>query len=325
MSHIAGIDIGGTKCAVSLGRIEGEEAVIVEKRQFATPEGPEQTIDMLMEQLEQLLGLSSIARPSAVGISCGGPLDSEKGLLLSPPNLPGWDSVDIVRPFRERYGVPVKLQNDANAGAVAEWKWGAGRGTRNMVFLTFGTGMGAGLILNGQLYCGTNDMAGEIGHVTMEAFGPVGYGKVGSFEGFCSGGGIAELARSCALAALQAGEPLSFCESYEQLGRISARKVGEAALRGDEAAVEIMRISGEQLGRGLAVLVDILNPERIVVGSIYHRQRSLLEPAALEELAKRALKRSRSVCTIVPAKLGERVGDYASLAVAHMELKEREA
>lgn len=323
MSYLAGIDIGGTKCAVSLGQIKGEELIILEKRQFATSLGSEQTIDRLMKELTDLLDVYHVEKPSAIGISCGGPLDSKRGLLLSPPNLPGFGHVDIVTPFREHYDTPVKLQNDANAGALAEWKWGAGKGTRHMVFLTFGTGMGAGLILNGQLYSGTNDMAGEIGHVAMGPFGPVGYGKVGSFEGFCSGGGIAELARSYALASLQSGEQLSFCRSYDELNVITAEKVGAAALQGDAAAIEIIRIVGQQLGMGLAMLVDILNPEKIVIGSIYHRQRSLLEPEVLAVLEKQALRRSLSVCTIVPAQLGEQVGDYASLTVAYMELKER--
>ncbi|WP_217595123.1 ROK family protein [Cohnella sp. GbtcB17] len=324
---VAGLDIGGTKCAVSLGLLddEGEVASIVAKRQFATPDAAREALAELADTLEDALRRTDVAGPlAAVGISCGGPLDSARGLLLSPPNLVGWGTVDVVGPFAARFGVPVGLQNDANACAVAEWRWGAGRGTRHMIFLTFGTGMGAGLILNGRLYAGANDMAGEIGHVTMETHGPAGYGKVGSFEGFCSGGGIAELARGYALAALQAGEPLSFCRSYEALGAITARLVGEAAMQGDAAAAEIMRVSGEQLGRGLAILVDVLNPERIVIGSIYGRQRSLLEPAALDALAGRALKRSLQACEIVPAQLGELAGDYGALAVARMALEEKE-
>ncbi|MHA6484887.1 ROK family protein [Paenibacillus sp. strain BS8-2] len=323
MSCLAGIDIGGTKCAVSLGQIKEDTLVVLEKRQFTTPRGVEPTITGLMDELAGLLADYQTERPAAIGISCGGPLDSRRGLLLSPPNLPGFDRVDIVTPFRERYGVPVKLQNDANSGALAEWKWGAGRGTRNMVFLTFGTGMGAGLILNGQLYTGTNDMAGEIGHITMGEFGPAGYGKVGSFEGFCSGSGIAQLAQTHALAALQSGRQLSFCGSYEEMNGMTAEKVGMAALHGDADAMAIIRMAGRQLGRGLSFIVDILNPEKIIIGSIYHRQRSLLEPEVMDVLKREALAHSLSVCTIVPSQLGEQVGDYASLTVAYMELTER--
>src|SRR5690606_15592063 len=140
---------------------------------------------------------------AAIGISCGGPLDSRRGVILSPPNLPGWDRIPVVEVFQQAFKVPVALQNDANAGALAEWLWGAGRGSHNMIFLTFGTGMGAGLILNGQLYSGTNDLAGEVGHIRLAPDGPVGYGKAGSFEGFCSGGGIKQLATDRAKMALK--------------------------------------------------------------------------------------------------------------------------
>ncbi len=170
---------------------------------------------------------------SAVGRRCGGPLDSTQGLILSPPNLPGWDRVDVVTPFRERFGVPTSLQNDANACAVAEWQWGAGRGVRSMVFLTFGTGMGAGLILDGRLYAGASDMAGEVGHIRLAEDGPLGYGKRGSFEGFCSGSGIARLAQSRALEAIQAGTPPAFCPTLADLDKVTAASVGKAAQAGD--------------------------------------------------------------------------------------------
>jgi glucokinase len=163
---------------------------VVRKVQFATQNTPQSTIKLLVETLDGLverLNIKSAIR--AIGISCGSPLDSQKGLILSPPNLPNWDCVDIIAPFK-KYQVPVGLQNDANACGLAEWKWGAGKGYQNVIFLTFGTGMGAGLILNGKLYTGTNDMAGEVGHIRLKEDGPIGYGKKGSFEGFCSGGGL---------------------------------------------------------------------------------------------------------------------------------------
>lgn len=158
--------------------------------------------------------------------------------------------IAIVTPFREFFDVPVGLQNDANACALAEWKWGAGRGCSNMIFLTFGTGMGAGLILDGRLYAGANDMAGEVGHIRMEKTGPIGYGKAGSFEGFCSGGGIAKLGQQMARDRLQNGQAVSFCQTHEELSAITAQKVGEAAKQGDKFALEIFDIVDKQLGRG---------------------------------------------------------------------------
>ena len=184
MTLLAGVDIGGTKCAVGLGWAEAGTVTPLHKRRFPTPATPEAALAQLVTDLETLVREQGEGAPAAVGVSCGGPLNSTQGLILSPPNLPGWDAVDVVSPFREHFGVPAALQNDANACALAEWQWGAGRGCRSMVFLTFGTGMGAGLILDGQLYAGITDMAGEVGHVRLAEDGPLGYGKRGSFEGF---------------------------------------------------------------------------------------------------------------------------------------------
>lgn len=318
MKLLAGIDIGGTKCAVSLGALDGDgdQITIVSKSRFATPSTPEEAIEKLLAALDQELTVRTGDKLAAIGISCGGPLDSRRGLVLSPPNLPGWDAVDIVSPFVRRFGVPAALQNDANACALAEWKWGAGKGCSNMIFLTFGTGMGAGLILNGALYSGTNDMAGEVGHVRLEPDGPIGYGKAGSFEGFCSGGGIAQLAQRIVSQRLTAGEPPAFCQKAEELPGLTAELVGRAAQQGDPVAVDIYRQSALRLGRALALLVDVLNPQRIVIGSIYGRQKALMEPIVMEELRREALPHSIAVCEIVQAGLGEQIGDYASLSVA---------
>jgi glucokinase len=318
MTILAGIDIGGTKCAVSLGSLDPHDQVrILAKERFET-RGPQETQWEIQKRLENLVGqLGMDSQIEAIGISCGGPLDSQRGRILSPPNLPGWDDIDIVTPLQEKFHVPVGLQNDANACALAEWQWGAGRGCQNMIFLTFGTGMGAGLILDGRLYSGSNDMAGEVGHIRMAAEGPLGYGKAGSLEGFCSGGGIARLAKSMVKDHYLQGGKSSICgDSEEQIAGINAQLVSEAALEGDELALRIMRIVGVTLGQALSFLVDILNPEKIVIGSIYLRQRELLEPIVLECLKKEALPRSLEVCQVVPAGLGELVGDYASLSVA---------
>ncbi|MDI4644824.1 ROK family protein [Cohnella hashimotonis] len=321
MKLLAGIDIGGTKCAVSLGRPTMDGIEIVGKQMLPTAGTPEFMIGSLLDGLDALLATAGAAAPDAVGISCGGPLDASRGLILSPPNLPGWDLVDIVGAVRQRQAAPVALQNDANACALAEWQWGAGRGTDHMVFLTFGTGLGAGLILNGRLYAGANGMAGEAGHIRLSEFGPVGYGKLGSFEGFCSGGGIAQLGASLALEQLQRGHAPSYCASVSELGGITALRVGEAALAGDETALAAMRISGDRLGQGLAVLVDLFNPERIVIGSIYAKLRPLLEPPMQAALKREALTHALSACSVLPAALDDRVGDYAGLSVASDALR----
>lgn len=316
MKLLAGVDIGGTKCAVVLGRQTDSGVDLLAKRRFPTPPTHAQAMQQLIDALSEVLRQHPDSALEGIGVSCGGPLDSRAGLILSPPNLPGWDRVDVVMPFADRFGVPVALQNDANACALAEWRWGAGRGCRSMIFLTFGTGMGAGLILDGRLYSGANDLAGEVGHVRLAEDGPVGYGKAGSFEGFCSGGGIANLARMLAEQQLASSRGPLYAPTAADLPTVTAETVAEAAHQGDSLAREVYRLSGEALGRGLALLVDILNPERIIIGSIYLRQQALLEPVALEVLRREALPLALSVCEILPAGLGEHVGDFASLALA---------
>lgn len=288
-----GIDIGGTKCAFVTGNLEGQ---VLSRKEVATAEY--ETWELLLEALLPETAFGVDARPLAIGVSCGGPLDEERGLILSPPNLPGWDEVPIVQWLENRYGVPAFLQNDANACAVAEWLFGAGKGTKNMVFMTFGTGLGAGLILDGRLYRGTNGMAGEIGHVRARADGPVGYGKAGSYEGFCSGGGIRQLA-----------------------GGKSAKEVAALAEAGDEAMQAVLRESAETLGHCVSILIDLFNPQRVVIGSVFARAEKWFRTPMEEVIAKEALPLSAQVCRVVPAVLGNQIGDMAALSVAILGLE----
>jgi glucokinase len=277
-------------------------------------------IELLFTTAENLLQEHHLTAGElkGIGISCGGPLSSKKGLILSPPNLIGWDKIPIVQMAEEHFKVKTLLQNDANACAVAEWKYGAGKGIDNLIFLTFGTGMGAGLILNGRLYSGPSDLAGEVGHIRLSDMGPVGFGKAGSFEGYCSGGGIAQLGQIKAREKLQVGETVSFCKTIDDLPNISAKTIAEAALQGDEAAIEVYRICAKYLGRGLAMLIDVLNPEMIILGSIYGRARQLLEPVMMEVIKQEAYAESVDTCNIVAAGLGENIGDIAALSLALM-------
>jgi glucokinase len=327
MNYLLGIDIGGTKCAVTLGQTTADAGIaILAKTSFATPpNAPDGTLDRIVQSCRTLVAQQNLALAdvAGIGISCGGPLDSRRGLILSPPNLIGWDRVPVVDRLATALGRRPTLQNDANACAVAEWRYGAGRGLENLVFLTFGTGLGAGLILNGQLYSGTNDMAGEVGHIRLETTGPVGYGKAGSFEGFCSGGGIAQLATTMVLERLQRGEKVAFCPTLDALATLDARTVGDYAEAGDPLAQAIYRRSGEYLGRGLAVLIDILNPQAIIIGSIFARRTALLWDAAAAVIEQEALGLARNVCQVRPAALGEQLGDYAALALAAYGLETR--
>lgn len=319
-----GIDIGGTKCAVLLGNScipqNSDDTFILEKRTFLTEpkKGLNHTLSRLYETIDGLIEEHRILPEEVVGIgvSCGGPLDHVKGVILNPPNLYGWNEVPIVSLLYNRYRIPSFLQNDADASALAEWRFGAARGCHNVVFLTFGTGMGAGLILDDKLYCGTNNMAGEVGHIRLEQNGPVGYGKAGSFEGFCSGGGIAQIARNKVVEYMQRGVYPPFCPDLSHLDEMDAKNIAEAATAGDPVALEIYKICGENLGRGLSVIVDILNPEIIVLGSIFERNSELIWPHAKRILEKEALPQSLRACKVVPAALGDSIGDYAALSVA---------
>jgi glucokinase len=302
-THAIGVDIGGTKTAVSLWTLGGE---LLGKRRFAT-EGPSDMIIGAIGALARLLALESgipLEAVAGVGISCGGPLDSSRGLVLSPPNLPSWDRVPIAAALAASLGRPCFLENDANACALAEWHWGAGRGCRNMVFLTFGTGLGAGLILDGRLYRGACDLAGEVGHVRMAQDGPVGYGKRGSWEGLCSGGGISRL--------------------YEEEtgSRMSAKEICDDARSGEAAALRIIDKSATYLGRGIAMLIDVLNPDCVVIGSVFARSEDLFRPAMEAAIEAESLPAARAHCVVLPAALGELLGDMAALGVV-LDRRER--
>jgi glucokinase len=296
-----GLDIGGTKTAVSLW--EGEN--LLKKHKFFTRGNPAEVIKIVIDAIGRIGGECSVGKTqiAALGISCGGPLDSKNGLILSPPNLPGWDAIPIVSILKEKIGIPCFLENDANACALAEWYWGAGRGCRNMAFLTFGTGLGCGLILNGQLYRGAGDLAGEVGHIRIAEDGPEGYGKRGSWEGYCSGGGLSRL-------------------YAETTGRNETGKyICDAAEKGDPDALKVIESCAFYLGRGLALLIDILNPERIVLGSIFARSEKLFRTTMERVIEREALALSRKQCVILPAQLGEMLGDRAALGVAVNGLK----
>ncbi len=322
--YTIGIDIGGTKCAVVLGKALLQEKelgeFILDRIVFPTePEkGPDYIIGNICDFINLMMERNNIGKEQVIGIgiSCGGPLDHIQGIIMNPPNLPGWNSINIVKMIESTFHIPTYIQNDANACALAEWKLGAARGCNNIIFLTCGTGMGAGLILDGKLYNGTCNMAGEIGHIRLAEFGPVGFGKAGSFEGFCSGGGIAQIAKMKALEKLQMGESSELCPDISLIEQLNAKNVALAAEKGDPLAKEIYRISGHYLGVVISLLIDILNPEIIVIGSIYERSKNLFWPDMQEVVEREALKLSRNCCRIVPAELGDNIGNYAALLVA---------
>jgi len=303
-SYIIGLDIGGTKTAVVLGDYGGR---IHDRAQFATDpaRGFDATFADLCRQIEATRAVATDQRRelAALSVSIGGPLDIERGIIYSPPNLPGWDAIPLKALLEERFGLPTYVEHDGNAGALAEWYFGAARGARNVIFLTMGTGLGGGLILNGQLYRGSSDLAGEVGHMRIAETGPVAYGKAGSWEAFCSGAGIARLA------ALR-------CPQRWSADQVTVRELAALANAGDADALAVLAEAGRYLGRGLAILIDILNPEVIVIGSLAVRLGDLVLRPAYEEVRREALPGAVAACRIVPAALGERIGDVAALCAA---------
>ncbi len=310
-----GVDIGGTKTAVVLSQ---EPPSMLARIEFRTlpDRGPERAIERIKKSIHELIGSSGIERSRLgdVGVSCGGPLDQTAGIIQAPPNLATWVDVPITSILSQEFGLACRMENDANAGAVAEHRFGAGQGTRHMIFLTMGTGLGAGVIADGRLLSGAAGQAGEIGHVRLSAHGPVGYNKAGSVEGWASGGGMAQVARGEVEAALARGETTALAAKLDS--PLTAKDVAEAAQQGDALAQSIVASTGSRLGEALAILVDLFNPERIVIGGLAMRLgESLLTPAR-QVMEREALPASAKLCQVVPAALGERIGDVAAICVA---------
>ena len=302
-----GVDVGGTKTAVILSARPPEALARIE---FATlPEqGPERALQLIVESARSLLAQHGLG-VKAVGVSCGSPLDRVKGIIQAPPNLATWIDVPIRSLLEEAFDAPCQVENDANAGAVAEHRFGAGVGTDHMVFLTLGTGLGAGIIANGSLYLGAQGDAGEIGHVRLSPTGPVGYHKAGSIEGWSSGGGIAQLA---ARVLTRPGRS----SRLHAVENVTARDVGIAAQAGDAVARSILRRSGERLGQTLAMLIDVLNPQRIVLGGLAWRMGEPFMAPMRRVMEREALPQTLRACEVVPAALGEKIGDVAAMCVA---------
>ena len=294
---LLGIDVGGTKTAVVLG----DEALnILARAEFPTE--PELGFQSFIERLSsEIIGLTGDLIPSRVGISVGGPMDCKTGTLFNPPHL-RWGTVNIVQPLVERFGFSITIEHDGRAGALAEGILGAGRGFLNIVFLTLGTGLGAGIIINGNIYSGSTGLAGEVGHMRVAEDGPSLYGKNGSWESFCGGTGISLYAHY---------------RFPERFGRgTTTQDISHLALKKDPNAITVLRESGAYFGKGLAVLLDILDPDRIILGNLAWRLPKIWLEAALKRAAEEALVGDEARNRVVITELKDRIGDYAALIVA---------
>lgn len=309
---IIGIDVGGTKTAIVEGTTGGE----ILQRSMMPTNGARpfiETFPALAEHVERAISLSHSLdrRPIAISVAVAGPVDAGVGHLLDPPNLPGWHDVSLTRTLERRFpSLPVFVEHDAKAGALAEFRFGAGRtrpGLRDMVFLTFGTGNGAGIIVGGQLVRGANEMAGEVWAMPVA---PDDGARLKTtedgWESVSSGRGLLSIARRL------------YPSRWNSANRIS--DVVDAALDGDTDALDVIHESALWLGAGLAVLVSVLNPQLIVIGSLAAVLGDRLLAPARTVLARHALPRAVAACEIVPGVLGSRLGDVQSLMAAIVAL-----
>ncbi|HEY0100418.1 MAG TPA: ROK family protein [Pyrinomonadaceae bacterium] len=315
---IAAIDIGGTKIALGLAPLDGQPLPF---RRFPTriKNAPEQILEEACSELERMAGEAGV-HLVAVGIGCGGPLDRRRGLILSPPNLPRWDEFPIVRQVEERFGIPVLLDNDANAAALGEHEYGAGRGLRNLVYITISTGIGGGLIIDNRLVHGIGDGAGEVGHMVVAPGGrPCGCGARGCLEAICSGTSIAR--RALERLALDE-QPSTLRAGGEQ---ITAHDVAEAARDGDELARAVWDETLDYLALGLSNIIATLAPEAIILGGgVSTSGDQLLVPLRERVCASVKIMPVEQV-RILQASLGGDSGVYGALIIGRRALAARRA
>jgi glucokinase len=310
--HVLALDIGGTKLAAGVVDRDGTVlAMRVEPSRVS--EGPDVMIARHLELGREAVAASGVPWSSiaAVGIACGGPLDPRAGVIQSPLSLPGWDDIPLVRIVSEALGRPALVDNDATAGALAEWRYGVGRNraVRDLVYLTISTGVGGGLVLDGSVYRGVAGNAGELGHLTVDYRGRrCACGRLGCVEAYASGTNIAVRARE----ALEAGEP----SSLRDLATVTARDVSEAAAAGDPLAARVWDETTEILGSAVANILDIFNPELVVLGGgVTRAGAQLLDP--VRDLGRRlAMPPAARSGDVVLAGLGDELGVVSAAALA---------
>ncbi|MFB9991135.1 ROK family protein [Deinococcus oregonensis] len=310
--HVLAIDIGGTKLAVGIVAETGELIDSVRTPTHAE-QGPDRVLERLLDLSHSLLRRSPVP-VERVGVGCGGPLDTRRGLIQNPPNLPGWIDYPLVRRLEDSLALPVALDNDANAAALAEFHFGAGQGTRHMVYLTISTGVGGGLILNGELYRGKRGNAGELGHIQVKYDGdPCNCGGRGCLEGYASGTNIARRARD--LAVLHPESMLALTPRAE----ITAQTVLAALRAGDAVAWRLWNDTLDLMAAGVASIVNAFDPERVVIGGGITNFGDLLFPPLRQRVTQRTMPALMSGVEICPAVFAENVGILGAAAVAFRE------
>ena len=309
---IAGIDIGGTKIAVALENLNGKK-VSARRLPTQTEIGADAIIGTIFRAIEEMLEENQ-SKLVAVGIGCPSPLDLENGLVMSPSNLQDWDNFPIVRLFQDRFNVPVVLENDANAAALGEFVYGAGRGYKNIVYITVSTGIGGGIILDGEILHGVGGDAGEIGHTIVQPDGiRCNCGSIGCLETICAGVHIARRAQE----KLANGEESLMREIETDINKVSAKTVVEALRKNDKLATEIWDETCRFLAVGIANIITLLSPEAVIIGGGIAAATGEILFAPIKRLLPEFVSMTPlEKVDILPAELGSQSGVCGALVLA---------
>jgi glucokinase len=306
------IDLGGTNVRAIIAGLDGEISG-EDRRPSRAGEGLDTTIETLLASLAQACSAAGVEASDlrGLGVATPGWVDTERGVVPAAPQLVGWRDVPLVEMLRERLGVTVRLENDANAAALGENAFGAGRGTQHMLYITVSTGVGAGIIVDGRLYGGAKGSAGEIGHTIVDPSGPpCGCGGHGCLESLSSGTAIARKAAQAA----DRGDSAALSEIKEREGRLGARQVADAARGGDKVSIAIYEEAGYYLGIALANAVNLLSPEAIIIGGGVMQAKELFLPRAEETMRDLALDEPLKYLRLAEAELGDRAGVMGMIA-----------
>ncbi|MCM3703962.1 ROK family protein [Paenibacillus macerans] len=308
--YVVGIDLGGTKIAAALFDPAG---AIISREQMETSGA--RTAEEVVQRMVSMIRTVSAGYPLAgVGLASPGAVDSREGIALNGTNLPEWNHVPLKKWMEKDLGVEVKVVNDANAAAWCEYVHGAGKGAENMVYITFSTGVGAGIVLDGKLLLGSRSFAGELGHTVIDPNGaPCSCGNRGCWETFASGTAI----RDYALSLMRERESLIRTLAEGQGEAVSAKHVFEAQKQGDAVAIDVIRRAVHYMGLGLANVIHTFNPDRIVIGGGVSRAGDQLFPALRAETERFVMAPYRQSYTLVPAGLNDDVGLIGAAALFH--------
>jgi glucokinase len=314
---IIGVDLGGTNIVVGAISRDGDRQIGMRSQPTQSERGVESVVDRIAEMVEEVIAevitTAGATRDDVLGVGIGapGPLDRERGVVVVAPNL-GWRQYPLRDAVSERLGLPATLDNDANCATLGEWWQGAARGARHVVGLTIGTGIGGGIIIDGKLHHGASDVAGEIGHTTIDLTGRYcRCGNYGCLEAYASGPAIAQRARE----ALERDEVSALHRIVEgDLSRLTAATVYEAAKSGDALARDLVRDTATFLGAGIANLLNVFNPDVVVIaGGVTQAGEPLFDPLRAE-VRRRAFRPAVDACRIVPGELPGTAGVVGAVA-----------